>query len=67
MENRKTIKKWFWVWDFEKEEDWLNEMAINGWVLESVGFCTYHLSAVNWVNILSVWKCTRMTSLICRS
>ena len=27
MENRKTIRKWFWVWDFEKEEDWLNEMA----------------------------------------
>ena len=42
MENRKTIRKWFWVWDFEKEEDWLNEMAMNGWVLESVGFCTYH-------------------------
>ena len=32
MENRKTIRKWFWVWDFEKEEDWLNEMAMNGWV-----------------------------------
>ena len=42
MENRKTIRKWFWIWDFEKEEDWLNEMAMNGWVLESVGICTYH-------------------------
>ena len=42
MESRKTIRKWFWVWDFEKEEDWLNEMAMNGWVLESVGICTYH-------------------------
>ena len=42
MDSRKTIKKWFWIWDFEKEEDWLNEMAMNGWVLESVGFCTYH-------------------------
>ena len=41
MENRKTITKWFWVWDFDKEEEWLNEMAMNGWVLESVGFCTY--------------------------
>ena len=39
---RKTIRKWFWVWDFEKEEDWLNEMAMNGWLLESVGFATYH-------------------------
>ncbi len=38
----KTIRKWFWVWDFEKEEEWLNEMALNGWVLESVAFCSYH-------------------------
>ena len=42
MESRRTIRKWFWVWDFEKEEEWLNEMAMNGWALESVGFCTYH-------------------------
>ncbi len=39
---RNTIRKWFWVWDFEKEEAWLNGMAQNGWILESVGFCTYH-------------------------
>ncbi len=42
MEERKTIRKWFWVWDFEKEEEWLNEMAANGWVPEDVGLCTYH-------------------------
>ena len=42
MGNSRTIRKWFWVWEFEKEENWLNEMAMNGWVLESVGFCTYH-------------------------
>ncbi len=42
MENRKTIRKWYWVWDFEKEENWLNEMALNGWVLESVEYVTYH-------------------------
>ncbi|MBQ7736657.1 MAG: DUF2812 domain-containing protein [Oscillospiraceae bacterium] len=42
MENRITIRKWFWVWSFEKEEDWLNEMAMNGWVLDGVGYCTYH-------------------------
>ena len=41
MENRKTIRKFFWVWSFEKEEDWLNEMAMNGWVLDRVGFCSY--------------------------
>jgi len=42
MENSKTIRKWVWVWDFEKEERWLNAMAQSGWVLDSVGFCTYH-------------------------
>ena len=44
MEGWKTIRKWFWVWDFDKEEDWLNEMALSGWVLERVGFCTYHFA-----------------------
>ena len=42
MESRKTIQKWFWVWSFDKEEDWLNEMAMNGWVLDGIGLCTYH-------------------------
>lgn len=39
---RKTVHRWIWVWNFEKEERWLNEMAMEGWVLESIGFCTYH-------------------------
>ena len=38
---RKTIRKWFWAWDFDKEEEWLENMARNGWVLDGVGFCTY--------------------------
>ena len=42
MEKTKTIRKWFWVWSFDKEEDWLNEMAASGWVLDGVGLCTYH-------------------------
>ena len=41
MGDRKTIRRWFWVWSFEKEEEWLNEMAMNGWVLQGVGLCTY--------------------------
>lgn len=45
MNTHKTVHKWIWVWDFEKEERWLNEMAEEGWVLESVGFCTYHFAA----------------------
>lgn len=38
---RKTMHRLFWVWDFEKEEAWLNEMAMNGWALVRVGFCTF--------------------------
>ncbi len=41
MSERKKVWKLFWVWDFEKEEEWLNEMAMNGWVLDRVGFCNY--------------------------
>jgi len=38
---RTTIRKLFWVWEFEKEEKWLNEMAAKGLALVSVGFCRY--------------------------
>lgn len=38
---RKTIRKWFWTWDFEKEEKWLNEMAAQGLALTGVGFAKY--------------------------
>ncbi len=38
---RKSVRKWFWAWDFDKEEKWLNEMAAKGLALVSVGFCRY--------------------------
>lgn len=38
---RRTIRKWFWVWEFEKEEQWLNVMANSGWLLDGVGWCKY--------------------------
>ena len=41
MAERKTIRRWYWVWDFDKEERWLNEMAMQGWALAEVGFCRY--------------------------
>lgn len=41
MCERKTIRKWFWVWDFEKEELWLNQMAQDGWILDRVSLCMY--------------------------
>lgn len=41
MGERKTIYKLWFVWDFDKEEKWLNEMARQGWVLVSVGFLRF--------------------------
>lgn len=38
---RKVIRKVFMVWDFDKEEAWLNEMAAKGLSLISVGWCRY--------------------------
>lgn len=38
---RKVVHKSFWVWQFDKEEKWLNEMAAKGLCLISVGFCRY--------------------------
>ena len=38
---KKTIHKFFSVWEYDKEELWLNEMSANGLLLQSVGFCTY--------------------------
>lgn len=33
--------RWFWAWNAEKEEKWLNEMARQGWNLSGIGFCRY--------------------------
>ena len=38
---KKTIRKIFWMWEFDKEEKWLNEMSAKGLQLSSVGFCKY--------------------------
>ena len=38
---RKTVHKWIWAWEFEKEEKWLDEMSQQGWALDKVGFCRY--------------------------
>ena len=38
---KKIIHKWFWAWDFEKEEKWFNELAAKGLHLNGVGFCRY--------------------------
>ncbi len=38
---RKVIRKVFWAWGFEKEEEWLNSMAAKGLALVSVGWFKY--------------------------
>ena len=38
---RKYIKKFFWAWEFEKEEKWLNEMSAKGLALIDCSFCRY--------------------------
>ena len=38
---RTIIHKCFWIWDFDKEEQWLNEMAAKGLCLVGTGFCRY--------------------------
>lgn len=42
MNERKKLVRWWWAWDFEKEERWLNRMALEGWALDGVGFATYY-------------------------
>ena len=29
----KTVFRWWWAWDFDKEEQWLNQMAQFGWLI----------------------------------
>lgn len=38
---KKTIRKWFWVWDENKEKKFLEEMASKGHRLVKVGFGKY--------------------------
>lgn len=37
----KKIRKLIWEWDFDKAENWFNEMAAEGWVLQKPGKLTY--------------------------
>lgn len=40
----KTVFKWLWVWNFNDEERWLNEMAAQGLAFESVFILIYTFS-----------------------
>ena len=41
------IHKLFWIWDYEKEENWLNDMAKKGYILQNVGIFTYYFRHSN--------------------
>ena len=43
MEKKESKKVWrfYTIADYEKEENFLNEMARDGWNLTAVGFCRY--------------------------
>ena len=43
---KKRKNRVFPVWSFQEEEDWLNEMAEQGWLLEAVTFCGYDFVSV---------------------
>ena len=34
---RRTIYKLFWIWELDREENWINEMAAHGYSLEHAG------------------------------
>lgn len=38
---KKVVHKCFFIWEFDKEEKWLNEMVQKGFCLSSVGLCQY--------------------------
>ncbi len=44
MTEHKTVFRWWWAWSFDKEEQWLNDMAMEGWALDSVVFCIFGFS-----------------------
>ena len=44
MMERNTVRKWWWIWNFDKEEQRLNAMAQSGWALNDVSFCTYRFT-----------------------
>ena len=38
---RRVIHKFFWIWQLEKEQAWINEMASHGYSLEHAGRLTF--------------------------
>jgi hypothetical protein len=60
----KTIK-WFWIWEDEKKENWLHEMAQKGYRLDAIHFpCVYSFMQIQPSNIhyrLDFWNSQRLS------
>ena len=41
MENKRVVK-WFWLWEYDQKQLWLNKMADEGWLLEKAGVFAYY-------------------------
>lgn len=41
MAETKNVIKWWWAWKYDKEEEWLNNMANNGYALKYAKFIFY--------------------------
>lgn len=37
----KTVFKWWWAWNYEEEEEWLNQKANEGYTLRGMWLCFY--------------------------
>ena len=44
---RQVIRKWFWAWEFDKEEAWLNDMAAKGKALVSARYADRKSTRLN--------------------
>ena len=38
IQTHRTVFKWFWAWQDEAEEAWLEQMALDGWHLVAIPF-----------------------------
>ena len=67
MKEKKTVFKLFFVWDFEKEERWLNEMAREGWVhfRRKTELGSFELLSDIDSRLTHLSRIDRMLSLIC--
>ena len=43
---RRVIHKFFWIWQLEKEQAWINEMASHGYSLEHAGRFTFEFDEI---------------------